>query len=247
MSRLVATELLKLRSTRSILAAVAAAPAVAALVAVAICTASGRQGNPPLGPDSLEQVLGGPANAVTLVAILLGVVAMAGEYRHGTIITTFLACPRRGRVVVAKLAAAAVAGAAMAGLSLAVSVVIAVPWLRSADVDVLVDGDLAAVAAGLVGSTALYAALGVAVGSLARNQTTATTVVVVWLLAVEGLVAGVVGRPEIVRWLPAAAGRAIVHPGATGLPVPVAAGVFAAYVVAFALAATRLTVRRDIT
>ena len=51
------------------------------------------------------------------------------------------------------------------------------------------------------------------------------------------------------QWLPAAAGRALVHvgPSGDGLAVLAAAGIFALYVAAFAAAGTRLTVDRDIT
>ena len=66
---------------------------------------------------------------------------MAGEYRHQTITTTFLASPRRRDVVVAKLVAHSLTGALMGLLSLAVSAAIAVPWLHASGVDVHLDGD----------------------------------------------------------------------------------------------------------
>ena len=176
MNRLVRTELLKQRTTRTFVAGICAAPAVAGLVTIAILSAAGKQGNDPLGPDSLVHVIGGPAGVITLIAALLGVLGMAGEYRHQTITTTFLASPRRRDVVVAKLVAHSLAGALMGLLSLAVSVAIAVPWLRATGVDVYLDGEGVRVAAGLVASTALYGALGVSIGALLRNQTIAAAV-----------------------------------------------------------------------
>jgi len=249
MNRLVRTELLKQRSTRTFVAGIATAPVIAGLVTVAILSAAGKHGNDPLGPDNLVQVLGAPAGVITLIAILLGVFGMAGEYRHQTITTTFLACPRRRDVVTAKLAAHSITGALMAVLSLTVSTAIAVPWLRSSGVDIEIGGDAIRVAAGLVVSTALYAALGVSIGALIRNQTAAAAAVLVWLLAVEGLVGDLLGRSKLVHWFPAAAGRALVHVGPTGdnLPSPVAAAVLSAYVVVLAAAGARLTIRRDIT
>jgi ABC-2 type transport system permease protein len=249
MNRLVRTELLKQRTTRTFVGGIAAAPVIAGLVTIAILSAAGKQGNDPLSPDNLVQVLGAPAGAITLIAILLGVVGTAGEYRHQTITTTFLASPRRRDVVVAKLAAHSITGAVMAVLSLAVSTAIAVPWLRSSGVDIHVGGDTIRVAAGLVVSTALYAALGVSVGALIRNQTAAAAAVLVWLLAVEGLIGDLLGRSELVRWFPAAAGRGLVHVGPSGgnLSSPVAAAVFSAYVVVLATAGARLTLHRDIT
>jgi ABC-2 type transport system permease protein len=101
----------------------------------------------------------------------------------------------------------------------------------------------------MVVSTALYGAAGVAVGALLRNQTIAVSAVLVWVLAVEGLIGDLLPDNDVVRWLPAAAGRALVHvgPGGSGLPTPVAAGVFTLYIAALAGAGARLTLHRDIT
>ena len=249
MNRLVRTELLKLRTTRTFAAGICATVAVAGLVTVAILGAAGKQGNDPLSTDSLSHVLGGPAAVITVIAVLLGVIGMAGEYRHQTITTTFLASPDRRDVVIAKLVAHALTGALMALLSLAVAATIGVPWLLASGVDVHLDAEGVRVATGLVVSTALYGSLGVSLGALLRNQTTAAAVVLIWLLAVEGLIGDLVHGATLVRWLPAAAGRALVHigPSDDGLPMLAAAGTVAVYVAAFAAAGTRLTVERDIT
>ena len=249
MNRLVRTELLKQRTTRTFIAGICTAPAVAGLVAIAILGGAGKQGNDPLGPDSLVQVLGGPAAVITLIAVLLGVLGMAGEYRHQTVTTTFLASPRRRAVVVAKLVAHSLTGALLGVLSLAVSAAIAVPWLYASGVDVSLDGDVIRVAAGLVVSTALYGSLGVSIGAVLRNQTIAAAAVLIWLLAVEGLIGDLLDGAAFVQWLPAAAGRALVHVGSSGdgLAAPLAAGIFAVYVAGLAAAGVRLTLHRDIT
>jgi ABC-2 type transport system permease protein len=247
MNRLVRTELLKQRTTRTFVTAVAAIPVVAGLVTLASFSAAGKQGNEPLGPDHLLQAVGAPASVVTLIALLLGVLGTAGEYRHQTITTTFLASPRRRQVVVAKLAAHAMVGAALGVLSVAVATAVAVPWLRSSGIPVELAGDVLGVGVGLVVSAALYGALGVSIGALVRNQTTAVAVVLVWLLAVEGLVGDVFTGSDVVDWLPAAAGRALVHGASSdGLPAVAAAALFATYVVVLAGAAVRFTVRRDV-
>jgi len=248
MNQLVRTELLKQRTTRVPLAGICAAPIAAALITFAILTLSGKDGNDPLGPDSLVQIIGAPAGVITVIAVLLGVLGMAGEYRHHTITTTFLATPRRRDVVIAKIIAHALIGAVMGLLALTVSAAIAVPWLLSSGIDVPLNGDLVLVAAGLIVSTALYGALGVSIGAIVRNQTTAAAVVLVWLLAIEGFIGDLFHDTSFVEWLPAAAGRALVHigPNADGLGAPAAAGVFAVYVAGFAFAGIRLTLDRDI-
>ena len=83
-------------------------------------------------------------------------------------------------------------------------------------------------------------------GSEARS--TAAAAVLVWLLAVEGLIADLLHRAAFTQWLPAAAGRALVHAGSggDGLAVPAAAAVFTLYVAGLAGAGTRITLQRDI-
>ena len=248
MNQLVRTELLKQRTTRVPLAGVCAVPVVSGLLTFAILSFAGKDGNDPLGPDSLVLVIGGPADVIVVIAVLLGVLGMAGEYRHQTITTTFLASPRRRDVVVAKLIAHSLTGAVMGLLSLAVSAAIAVPWLLASEVDVRLDDETGRAAMGLVVATALYGALGVSIGAVIRNQTTAAAVVLIWFLAVEGIIGDLLHDASIVEWLPAAAGRALVHVDSSGgLGASAAAGVFVLYVAGFAVAGVHFTVNRDIT
>lgn len=247
MNRLIRAELLKQRTTPVFLLAFAAVPVIAALVTFGVYGAAGRQGNAPLGLDSLVQALGSPAAVLTLITLLLGIVGMAGEYRHQSITTTLLVAPRRRDVVLAKLAAHTITGAAMATVSLAVSAAIAVPWLASAGVEVNLDGRVLAIAAAMVFSTALHAALGVAVGALAQNQTAAVAAVLVWLLAVEGILASVLHSPAVLDWLPGALAAALVGAGAEGIPAWAAAAGLTAYVAGFSALASRFVVSRDVT
>jgi len=246
MRRLLRAELLKQRTAPAFLAAFAAVPVLAALVTFAVYSMAGRQGNDPLGPDSLLHATGAPASVVTTLALLLGVVGMAGEYRHGTIITTLLAAPRRWDVVVAKVAAHAVTGAVMAFVTIAVSLSIAVPWLMSAGVAVEVSAEVVRAGAALVAATALYGALGVCAGALCRSQSVAVGVVLVWMLKGEDLLAGALGQWDIANWLPAALGEGLVQAGA-GAPARWAAALaLAAYVAGVAALGARLVTRRDV-
>jgi ABC-2 type transport system permease protein len=246
-NRLLRAELLKQRTTPAFLVAYAAVPVLAALVTFAVYSMAGRQGNDPLGPDSVLHATGAPASVVSTLALLLGVVGMAGEYRHGTIVTTMLAAPRRWDIVVAKAAAHALAGAVMAIVTIAVSLAIAVPWLVSAGVDVRLTAEVVRVAGALVATTALYGALGAVAGALLHNQSAAIGVVLVWLLKGEDLLAGALGHWSIGDWLPAALGEGLVRAGA-GHPARWAAVlVLVAYVALFTAAGARVVVRRDVT
>ena len=187
---------------------------------------------------------------ITLVALLLGVLGMAGEYRHHTVTTTFLATPRRGRVVVAKLVAHALTGALMGLCTLAAAGLVAVPWLASSDVAVHVDGDARAGRGGH-GHRARSLRRAGRVGGRTGPQPDHGH------RRRAGLAARGGGHhrrrlplaPPSSRWLPSAVGGDLTHAGGgkPDLAMPVAAAAFVAYVVAFGFVGVRLTTRRDIT
>ena len=249
MTRLVHSELLKLRTTRTarVLLTLAAA-GTAALVAIVLMLA-GQPGQPALGPDALRQLVLVPAQPLTLAALVLGVLGMAGELRHGTATSTFLVTPRRGRVVAAKLAAAAVTGLAMSLASSAAVLAVGLPWLRAKGIEVAVaDPGVAARVAGLAVAVALYAVLGTGLGALLRNQVAAVVVGLLWWSqGVERVLTGVLHQPGLERWLPMGAASALTAPGDGRLPMWAGALVFAAYGLGLALLGGRLVARRDLT
>ena len=249
MTRLVHSELLKLRTTRTarVLLTLAAA-GTAALVAFVLLLA-GRPGQPALGPDALRLLVLVPAQPLTLAALVLGVLGMAGELRHGTATSTFLVTPKRGRVVAAKLAAAAVTGLAMAAASSAAVLAVGLPWLRAKGIEVAIaDAGVAARVAGLAVAVALYAVLGTGLGALLRNQVAAVVVGLLWWSqGVERVLTGILHQPGLERWLPLGAASALTAPGDGTLPMWAGALVFAAYGLGLALLGSRLVARRDLT
>jgi hypothetical protein len=249
MTRLVHSELLKLRTTRTarVLLTLAAA-GTAALVAIVLLLA-GQPGQPALGPDALRQLVLVPAQPLTLAALVLGVLGMAGELRYGTATSTFLVTPRRGRVVAAKLAAAAVTGLAMAAASSAAVLAVGLPWLRAKGIEVAIaDPGVAARVAGLAVAVALYAVLGTGLGALLRNQVAAVVVGLLWWSqGVERVLTGILHQPGLERWLPMGAASALTAPGDGSLPMWAGALVFAAYGLGLALLGGRLVARRDLT
>lgn len=249
MTRLVHSELLKLRTTRTarVLLTLAAA-GTAALVAIVLLLA-GQPGQPALGPDALRQLVLVPAQPLTLAALVLGVLGMAGELRHGTATSTFLVTPRRGRVVAAKLAAAAVTGLAMSLASSAAVLAVGLPWLRAKGIEVaFADPGVAARVAGLAVAVALYAVLGTGLGALLRNQVAAVVVGLLWWSqGVERVLTGILHQPGLERWLPMGAASALTAPGDGTLPMWAGALVFAAYGLGLALLGGRLVARRDLT
>jgi|SoiMetStandDraft_2_1073263.scaffolds.fasta_scaffold08647_3 ABC-2 type transport system permease protein len=249
MTRLVRAEFAKLGTTRFIYGLAAGMAVFAVLAVVAVGTAAGTQGNPSLSADSLPMFVAGPVALVSGAALLLGILGVAGEFRHQTISQTFLVTPDRGRVVAAKLVAYPLAGIALALTTLAVTAAVGAGWLAAKGITPsLLDARLGRVVGVALLGAGLCGLVGVGVGALVRNQVAALVGTLVWVLVVEGLLMGLVNAPSLGRWLPsAAAAAAITSPGGAHLSRLAGTLVFAGYGLALALAGTRLMVRRDIT
>jgi ABC-type transport system involved in multi-copper enzyme maturation permease subunit len=184
-----------------------------------------------------------------LFAALLGAMSITGEIRHGTIRSTFLVSPRRGRVVAAKVWVSTLIGAGfgLAACSLAAGVGAAA--LRARGIDVQLDGsDYVLLIAGGAAAAALWAAIGVGLGALVRNQVPTLIGICAWLLFVEGLLVGdVVGLGNVGRFLPGAAAAAISGQDPDTLLAPaVGLGLLTLYAGAAALAGSLATAHRDV-
>ncbi|MFD2352435.1 ABC transporter permease [Nonomuraea ferruginea] len=108
---LIRAELLKARASRTTRVLVAVTPLFCALWA---CL-------PALMPAASDAVrmanVYNMAQQAYVFTMIIGILGMCGEFRHGTITWSFLASPRRGRVVLAKLAVYGLVGLAVSALS----------------------------------------------------------------------------------------------------------------------------------
>jgi ABC-2 type transport system permease protein len=105
-----------------------------------------------------------------VMLLVLGVLSITTEFRHGTASTTFLATPRRYPVLVAKLGAMLAAGLLTGLAYVAVNGGLALPLFSSRTGGLPAPGDIASVYAGVVVSFGLLAAFGLGVGAIVRNQ-----------------------------------------------------------------------------
>ena len=190
-------------------------------------------------PEGINAVFANAAGGY-LFALIMGILIMTNEFRHGTAVGTFLVTPKRSTVLVAKLIAAALAG------------LIALTFYEP---HAPVTGELiwkvfrASALSGIV-----LGIVGVGLGALVKNQVAAVTGAVIWTLIVEGLVVAFV--ESIGKYLPAGAITGLVDldfgsndfnfsienylsPGAAIL-------VLLGYAAAFSLVAMRTTLRRDL-
>jgi ABC-2 type transport system permease protein len=184
-----------------------------------------------------------------LFAALLGAMSITAEIRHGTIRPTFLVTPRRGRVVAAKVWASTLIGA---GFGLAAGAVVAgvgTAALAARGIDVRLDaGDYALLLAGGAAAAALWAAIGVGLGAVVRNQVPTLIGLCAWLLFVEGLLLGdVADVNDVGRFAPGAAASAISGQDPDRLLAPaVGLILLVLYAAAATVAGSLATSRRDV-
>jgi len=223
------TELLKLRTVRAPWLVLA----LAQVVVIAGAAAGALRSDVEPGIASV--------GLAALFSLLLGVTAVAGEYRHRTVTDTYLSEPRRGRVVARKLAAFTVLGA-LNGAAGCLAAITTAALLSTVDIP-----GLGRTVVGAIIWNGLFAAIGVGLGALLRNLVAGIATALAWIAFVEGLVGQLV--PAVARWLPMATGPALEQLPSLSNPLsPWAAGAaLAGYAVLLAVAATASTVRRDVT
>jgi ABC-2 type transport system permease protein len=184
-----------------------------------------------------------------LFAALVGAMSITTEIRHGTIRPTFLVTPRRSRVVAAKVWASTLVGAGfgLAASALAAGVGTAALLVRGVDIRLGGD-DYALLVAGGAAAAALWAAIGVGLGAVLRNQVPTVVGICAWLLFVAGLLVGdVADIAEVGRFAPGALGEAMSgqDPG-TLLSPAVAAPLLTLYAGVAAVTGSLATTRRDV-
>jgi ABC-2 type transport system permease protein len=248
MTGLIRAELLKLRTARTFWAL---ALGVLALVAIAAAAISVTSSFAP-GDHPARQLLaiGGPADTC---ALIVGVLVVAGEFRHGTMTQALLVTPRRTRLLLAKLITVTAAALVLGLLAFGAAAAIVLPILAARHIASHADGAvIAGIIAGGAVTTGLSAALGIGIGALVRSQVGAVIAALALLYVLEPLLSLVPGIDAAVQRF----GLAGLVSGATGTtgfppgghvlgPVP-AALVFAAYALIFFMAGTLAFRRRDL-
>jgi hypothetical protein len=244
--RLLGSELLKIKTApRTLLGLLLAELAIVAIGTASTIDSAVNSGAPPgfEAPEArnLERDLIGVVGSSLLFALILGVLVITWEYRHGTITQTFLVTPVRDRVLAAKALAAGLVGAALVVPALLLMLVIAEIWVS----DRLQFGGHEL---GLIGRTflaaAIVAVLGLEIGASTARQLGAILVAFAWAAFAE---------PALSIWhslhpyLPIRAIDGVL--GSSDESMSFGRGLTTAivYVAALGLLALVLTRRRDIT
>jgi ABC-2 type transport system permease protein len=185
--RLLGAELLKIKTApRTLFGLLLAELAIVAIgTASTIDSALSSGGQPGFEPPPLlhlESDLIGVVSSSLLFALILGVLVITWEYRHGTITQTFLVTPARERVLAVKALAAGLVGAALVLPALVLMLVIAEIWVG----DRLHFGgdELELIGRVFVGTT-IVAVLGFEIGASTARQLGAILVAFAWAAFAE--------------------------------------------------------------
>ncbi len=238
------TEFLKLRTVRSPWLVLGAAPLLVVAGISGLIVSIGTAPTAAQQSDALAHV-----GLVSLLTLIFGILAVAGEYRHKTITDTYLSSPHRGQVIAAKLVVYPVLAALTGVVASAVGLIAAAAWWAGKGVPFdWSNAHMWVTIGGGIAWNAAFAAIGVGVGALMRSLVGAVAVALAWIALVEGIIGQLIG--DFGRWLPFNAGRALGSTATTISPdlLPRWGGgvVLAAYALAFAAVALATTVRRDV-
>jgi ABC-type transport system involved in multi-copper enzyme maturation permease subunit len=147
--------------------------------------------------------------------VLLGALATTGEFRHQTLTPTFLATPKRGRVLSAKIITMFVVGAGLGLVGLAASAGIGALVLNGFGIDpMFADGETWALIGRTVLAMALWAVIGVGLGVLVPSQVASIVIVLAFTQFVEPLLRFAAAFTQVTadigKFLPGAASDALV-------------------------------------
>jgi hypothetical protein len=236
------SEALKLRTTRTATLLVLGAAALTLLGAVieGVSPTTAR-----LAHESTQRtVFGAAGSTAVLFATLLGLLAVTTEFRYGTIRSTLLVEPRRRVVLAAKIVTSTLGGILLAVACLVVAFAAGFAILAVRDVDLALSAaHTPALTLGTIAASGLGGALGVAIGTLVRNQVGAIVALVGY--AVDAVLFA--AAPSVGRYLPGKAGDALTGQPVEHLLAPGSgAVVLAAWTLALLAAAAVRTEHSDI-
>ena len=247
MSALVGAEFLKFRTTRAWIGFLLAA---VALTAIAAAGTVGTARDDQLGTAQLSRDIVSTSLFTALIGLMIGILSVTAEWRHGTVTRTFLVTPRRERVLIAKELWVALLAAALAVLAIVLVLAIAVPWLAVEGSSLKLDGGVAGLVGRIVIASVLWGTLGVGVGAVVQSQTFALVGAVIWIIVVEALIIALlrlVDLEGVGEYLP---GRALSSFDGTeegGLTTWAAGAVSLAWVIALGLLGYVRMSRQDVT
>ena len=247
-TKLIKTELFKMRTVRTFKGLIAASVALTMVRFTMVVASAGKIEASPLGTAASTRDLMLAAGSGTILFLVIGVLVVVNEVRHGTISLTFLSTPMRSRVDAAKVVAVAIVALVylIAISLLLLGLIAALVSSRGIPLD-SINRELLAVLVGVVIGMPFYGVIGVGLGALIRHQVAALTIPLGWLLIVENLLPSF-GLIRLLAWLPGGATAALARSDIPGLlPMWGGAILLLGYAIAAAGAGTWVLAHKDIT
>lgn len=216
---------------------------------------------PQVSGDGLPALIYSTATSFGYVfPLLVGALMVTTEIRHKTLTPTFLATPRRGTVLAAKVVGGIVMGVLFGLIGIVAGVVPGAIALSVMGVDTGLDSsDTWALIGRMLIAFVLWTLVGIGVGATVRNQVVAIVLVLAFTQFIEPIarLAGgfLSGLEPVARVLPGAAGDALVGASAFAFSTPTAADplewwlgglVLLAYAVVFLVLGHFASWRRDV-
>jgi ABC-2 type transport system permease protein len=238
------SEFRKMRSTRTNLGLLAG---MIALILVFLLTIGLTGTSSDLADHDHQHRLFSVGTQAALFATLIGVMAITSEFRHGTIRSTFLVTPQRGRVIAAKVIASLLMGLLFGAFAIGLSLAAGYAMLAARGVQLALDTNhVLLLVLGTVAMTALWAALGVGFGAVIKNQVFAVIALLVWTGVVNPIIDGAL--PGAGRFTPIAASTSLTADPANYLLSPLSGGLLLIfYTLLLVVAGALLVARRDVT
>jgi ABC-2 type transport system permease protein len=180
----------------------------------AAASAGGNTALPP-GLDLAPLIYSFASSIGYVFPVLLGALAVTGEFRHKTLTPTFLAEPHRTEVLSAKFLSQLVVGAGLGVVAFAVSVGAGAAALAGFGFDTGLDtSDIWALIGRGILAMALWGAIGVGLGVLVTNQVAAIVIVIAFTQFVEPVLRLAASLSDLTanigKFLPGAASDALV-------------------------------------
>ena len=236
-------ELLKIRSTRTTVGLVLGMVGLILLFSLlsGLLTKA-----PGLVTTEGQRGLLGVGGFAGVFSALAGIMLVTSEYRYGTIRPTLVYTPRRSRVVAAKLVAGLLTGAVFGVAGGALGFGVGYVCLRGRGIEYALDGRQAALLLlGTVAGTALWGAIGVALGAILRGQVAAVIALLAWGFVAENLLFAFL--PGLGRFAPVHAQDGLLGLTTEHLLHATPGGlVLLAWAAALSLAGAALVARRDV-
>jgi len=173
-------------------------------------------GSPQFAADAIPPIVYSLAASVGYVfPLLVGTLMVTTEFRHKTLTPTFLATPRRGVALSAKIVIGIVMGLVFAVIALLSSIGPGAAFIAGFGLDTtLASSDTWALIGRTTLALVLWSIVGVGIGTLVRNQVVAIVIVLAFTQFIEPIARAATGLVEglsdVTKFLPGAASDALV-------------------------------------